>query len=489
MEEVNQMTKRIEDEVLLKDQTSLHLNDESNGRTSGGVLLKKGPWTSAEDAILVDYVRKHGEGNWNSVQKYSGLSRCGKSCRLRWANHLRPNLKKGAFTAEEEQLIAELHAKMGNKWARMAAYLPGRTDNEIKNYWNTWTKRHQRIGLPHYSPDVCLQSRQQAQRGVGINGIERGYFELMSKNNDEIQNAIPNSLNASQEFLSYVPKLPDISPNSILLEGYGSSPNCNILPTTLPSHYHHGGSTMPFLGSNGINRNRSYPFDHVWNNASDMIAQSFGVHSPLDHGPSFQSSLPLLSNGYFSTYKPASESLKLELPSLQYPATDFVIESPTQTCGLEPDCSSPHYSGLLADLIHQAKTISSSKNHYSHKSSSSLAMTPSEKADSSTLNVYSTEWDDYIDPVSPFGATSILNEFPAVCAYKSFLDELPPAQASSDDIVKLQSVYQDWTPNIEDQTLSMLDIAWPDGFLASYWFDHGSDAVTTLNNELASKVW
>ncbi|KAG8387023.1 hypothetical protein BUALT_Bualt03G0210000 [Buddleja alternifolia] len=113
-------------------------------------VLKKGPWTTSEDMMLVDYVRKHGEGNWNAVQRNSGLMRCGKSCRLRWANHLRPNLKKGAFTADEEQLIVDLHAKIGNKWARMAAQLPGRTDNEIKNYWNTRLKRRHRAGLPIY---------------------------------------------------------------------------------------------------------------------------------------------------------------------------------------------------------------------------------------------------------------------------------------------------------------------------------------------------
>lgn len=83
--------------------------------------MKKGPWTAAEDSILMEYVKKHGEGNWNAVQKNSGLMRCGKSCRLRWANHLRPNLKKGSFSPEEEKLIIELHAKLGNKWARMAA--------------------------------------------------------------------------------------------------------------------------------------------------------------------------------------------------------------------------------------------------------------------------------------------------------------------------------------------------------------------------------
>ncbi|KAF4395604.1 hypothetical protein F8388_008703 [Cannabis sativa] len=119
-----------------------------------GAILKKGPWTAAEDHVLMEYVKKHGEGNWNSVQKYSGLNRCGKSCRLRWANHLRPNLKKGSFTPEEERLILELHAKYGNKWARMAAQLPGRTDNEIKNYWNTRVKRRKRQGLPLYPHDI-----------------------------------------------------------------------------------------------------------------------------------------------------------------------------------------------------------------------------------------------------------------------------------------------------------------------------------------------
>ncbi|PON62233.1 MYB transcription factor [Trema orientale] len=130
---------------------------EEAGGFRGGGSLKKGPWTTSEDAILVEYVRKHGEGNWNAVQKNSGLARCGKSCRLRWANHLRPNLKKGSFTPEEERIIIELHSKLGNKWARMASQLPGRTDNEIKNYWNTRMKRRQRAGLPLYPHDIPVQ--------------------------------------------------------------------------------------------------------------------------------------------------------------------------------------------------------------------------------------------------------------------------------------------------------------------------------------------
>ncbi|KAL8474341.1 hypothetical protein ACS0TY_030980 [Phlomoides rotata] len=127
-------------------------------------FLKKGPWTSAEDTMLMEYVRIHGEGNWNSVQKHSGLLRCGKSCRLRWANHLRPNLKKGAFTTDEEKLIVDLHSKLGNKWARMAAQLPGRTDNEIKNYWNTRVKRRQRAGLPLYPHESVIEEQLKKQQ-------------------------------------------------------------------------------------------------------------------------------------------------------------------------------------------------------------------------------------------------------------------------------------------------------------------------------------
>ncbi|KAI4366161.1 hypothetical protein MLD38_022075 [Melastoma candidum] len=129
----------------------------NNNNSGSGVALKKGPWTAAEDAVLMEYVKINGEGNWNAVQKNTGLARCGKSCRLRWTNHLRPNLKKGSFTPEEERQIIELHSQLGNKWARMAAQLPGRTDNEIKNYWNTRIKRRIRQGLPLYPHDIVQQ--------------------------------------------------------------------------------------------------------------------------------------------------------------------------------------------------------------------------------------------------------------------------------------------------------------------------------------------
>nr|UDM67000.1 MYB17 [Phalaenopsis aphrodite subsp. formosana] len=103
--------------------------------------LKKGPWTPEEDQKLIDYIQKHGHGTWRTLPKNAGLARCGKSCRLRWTNYLRPDIKRGRFSFEEEETIIQLHSILGNTWSAIAARLPGRTDNEIKNYWNTHIRK------------------------------------------------------------------------------------------------------------------------------------------------------------------------------------------------------------------------------------------------------------------------------------------------------------------------------------------------------------
>ncbi|KAK9092292.1 hypothetical protein Syun_027203 [Stephania yunnanensis] len=103
--------------------------------------LKKGPWTPEEDQKLIDYIQLHGHGSWRTLPKNAGLQRCGKSCRLRWTNYLRPDIKRGRFSFEEEETIIQLHSVLGNKWSAIAARLPGRTDNEIKNYWNTHIRK------------------------------------------------------------------------------------------------------------------------------------------------------------------------------------------------------------------------------------------------------------------------------------------------------------------------------------------------------------
>ncbi|KAL3499946.1 hypothetical protein ACH5RR_039039 [Cinchona calisaya] len=103
--------------------------------------VKKGAWSEQEDKILINYIEKHGKGNWPTLSKQAGLNRCGKSCRLRWNNYLKPGIKRGGFSEEEEATIIALRHELGNKWSRIASQLPGRTDNEIKNFCNTHLRK------------------------------------------------------------------------------------------------------------------------------------------------------------------------------------------------------------------------------------------------------------------------------------------------------------------------------------------------------------
>ncbi|CAN6374461.1 unnamed protein product [Urochloa humidicola] len=134
----------------------------------------KGAWTKEEDQRLIAYIKAHGEGCWRSLPKAAGLLRCGKSCRLRWINYLRPDLKRGNFTEEEDELIIKFHELFGNKWSLIAGRLPGRTDNEIKNYWNTHIKRkllargidpqtHRPVGAAATTPGQQQQQHYQLE--------------------------------------------------------------------------------------------------------------------------------------------------------------------------------------------------------------------------------------------------------------------------------------------------------------------------------------
>ncbi|XP_059309408.1 transcription factor MYB20-like [Lycium ferocissimum] len=110
--------------------------------------VKKGPWSAEEDKRLINFILNNGQCCWRSLPKLAGLLRCGKSCRLRWINYLRPDLKRGLLSEYEEKMVIDLHAQLGNRWSKIASHLPGRTDNEIKNHWNTHIKKKlKKIGI------------------------------------------------------------------------------------------------------------------------------------------------------------------------------------------------------------------------------------------------------------------------------------------------------------------------------------------------------
>ncbi|KAJ1411553.1 SANT/Myb domain [Sesbania bispinosa] len=169
--------------------------------------VRRGAWTPEEDEALVEYISKHGHGSWRTLPKQAGLLRCGKSCRLRWINYLRPDIKRGPFTTEEENTIIQLHAMLGNRWAAIASQLPGRTDNEIKNYWNTQLKKRlprlgHSLGTQHhsFSPDhsvaksECPSTRHMVQ-------WESARVEAEARLS--MESAMLNSLSTSETYPDY----------------------------------------------------------------------------------------------------------------------------------------------------------------------------------------------------------------------------------------------------------------------------------------------
>ncbi|XP_028752188.1 transcription factor MYB114-like [Neltuma alba] len=123
--------------------------------------MSKAPWTPEEDRKLAEVTAVYGAKRWKSIAVKAGLNRCGKSCRLRWMNYLRPNIKRGNISDEEEDLIIRLHKLLGNRWALIARRLPGRTDNEIKNYWNSHLSKKLKQREKHPSGSSSREENQK----------------------------------------------------------------------------------------------------------------------------------------------------------------------------------------------------------------------------------------------------------------------------------------------------------------------------------------
>ncbi|KAG8055825.1 hypothetical protein GUJ93_ZPchr0001g29423 [Zizania palustris] len=134
--------------------------------------VKRGPWSPEEDELLRSYVRSHGiGGNWIALPQKAGLNRCGKSCRLRWLNYLRPDIKHGGYTEQEDRIICSLYNSIGSRWSIIASKLPGRTDNDVKNYWNTKLKKK---AMAMHQPQPPKQQHYHHHHGAG------GHVSLVS---------------------------------------------------------------------------------------------------------------------------------------------------------------------------------------------------------------------------------------------------------------------------------------------------------------------
>ncbi|XP_010532312.1 PREDICTED: myb-related protein 306 [Tarenaya hassleriana] len=207
--------------------------------------VKKGPWTPEEDIILVSYVQEHGPGNWRMVPENTGLLRCSKSCRLRWTNYLRPGIKRGNFTENEEKIIIHLQALLGNRWAAIASYLPQRTDNDVKNFWNTHLKKKlQKLQSdteePCNRPKRRFPDKGQWERKLqtDINMAKKALREALSLDNKQTSthqpsSSTPTTYASSEENISRLLQGWTRKSSGLHLQANSSSNNQNALSSSV----------------------------------------------------------------------------------------------------------------------------------------------------------------------------------------------------------------------------------------------------------------
>lgn len=186
------------------DQEEANGVDKRINNNEEAEVVRKGPWTMEEDLILINYKAIHGDGVWNNLARSAGLKRTGKSCRLRWLNYLRPDVRRGNITPEEQLLIMDLHSRWGNRWSKIARQLPGRTDNEIKNYWRTRIQKKVKDGE---SVDCSSQMMNEEGSSSHTSGLEdvmaQPSYPIYPNVNPQIEAYVPAyNYNPSETYLT-----------------------------------------------------------------------------------------------------------------------------------------------------------------------------------------------------------------------------------------------------------------------------------------------
>nr|UNZ22460.1 MYB114b [Rosa chinensis] len=211
--------------------------------------LRRGAWTIEEDNLLRQCIAKHGEGRWRLIPPAAGLNRCGKSCRLRWVNYLKPDIKRGDFEDDEVDLLHRLHNLLGNRWSLIAGRLPGRTANDVKNFWNTKRRRDkpQRLLKPiilRPKPRRLISTSSLCLTGQGLIGdqsqLKKNISMALPTSSASPTSPIQQEIDRLRAFLEEEESIRtttcfSLTPERLFIEDHIQSENsisCRALPTS-----------------------------------------------------------------------------------------------------------------------------------------------------------------------------------------------------------------------------------------------------------------
>ncbi|XP_012832530.1 PREDICTED: trichome differentiation protein GL1-like [Erythranthe guttata] len=177
--------------------------------------VRKGAWTKEEDFLLTKFVKKHGEGKWHQIPIKTGLKRCRKSCRLRWLNYLKPGRKRGPFSDDEIDLVLRLRKLLGNRWSLIAGRIPGRTANDVKNYWNTHLHKKLLLSISDDDDDDVADDDDDVAEDVEGDDVAGGEGD--------------KTLKKPEHYYEIAASLLVESPNEIAFQGFREGSTWNML--------------------------------------------------------------------------------------------------------------------------------------------------------------------------------------------------------------------------------------------------------------------
>ncbi|CAA2969276.1 transcription factor RAX2 [Olea europaea subsp. europaea] len=294
--------------------------------------VKKGPWSPEEDAKLKNYIESQGTGgNWIALPQKAGLKRCGKSCRLRWLNYLRPNIKHGEFSDDEDRIICTLFTSIGSRWSIIAAHLPGRTDNDIKNYWNTKLKKKLMEMAPfaHHK-----RSYHGAICPTTANSFLQNSSAYHSTNNNYYTTPPARVFTGGFEFMSNIP--------SNILENTNSfttrSSNSSTLTVFQPQEGHGAGPAQNYQVKDNYNNLLIFGNEASCSSSDGSgIDEDLGLLNYFGSGVDENQKFTLPANGYADDQNKVTNGCFTENP------LDYSIEEIKQLISTNNICNNLNY--------------------------------------------------------------------------------------------------------------------------------------------------